>query len=132
MANVMLMGVDPGLQALVNAFAKQAPTPAPADVETFLKMLPFAQWKAATEALIIAGVPFTTVEQGVSAATQVKHSWVKDGLTLFVGGAAAFHGIRRNDSLFMGAWWFLLGVTFPVATSIVAVAQGFGKAKKKC
>ena len=132
MTNVVLLGSDPTLQPLVNAFVARAPSPSGAEISTFLRMLPFSKWQAATESLIIAGVPSQSVEAGITLATQNTTSWIKDSLSMIAGATAAFHGIRRNDSLIMGGWWFLWGITFPIATNLVAVAQGFGKPKKKC
>jgi hypothetical protein len=48
------------------------------------------------------------------------------GRTL-VAAAAAFHGYRRSGKVLLALGWGLLGYLFPVATPVVAVAQGFGK-----
>jgi len=45
--------------------------------------------------------------------------------------ASAFHGYRRNKSVGWALWWGLMGSLFPVFTPAVALAQGFGKPKRR-
>lgn len=45
--------------------------------------------------------------------------------------ASAYHGYKRNDSVGWAVGWGLLGGIFPIITPTIAVAQGFGKPKKK-
>lgn len=44
---------------------------------------------------------------------------------------SAYHGYKRNDSLGWGIAWFVLGSLFPVLTPTIAIAQGFGKRRRK-
>jgi len=44
-------------------------------------------------------------------------------------GAGAYHGYRRNQSIGWAIGWAVLAGFFPVITTAVAVAQGFGKRK---
>jgi len=46
-------------------------------------------------------------------------------------GASAYHGYRRNRSWGWAFGWGLLGAFFPIITPAVALAQGFGKRKKR-
>ena len=41
--------------------------------------------------------------------------------------ASAFHGYRRNNSIFWALAWAAIGGFAPVITPAVALAQGFGK-----
>jgi hypothetical protein len=46
-------------------------------------------------------------------------------------GASLYHGYRRNNSLGWGLLWGLMGSMFPVVTPVVAMAQGYGKPKRR-
>jgi hypothetical protein len=47
-----------------------------------------------------------------------------------VGAAsAAYHGYRRNGSIFWASVWSIGGALSPIFTNVVAVAQGYGKRK---
>lgn len=49
-------------------------------------------------------------------------------LRLPAGIVSGIHGYRRNrEDTAMGAVWGFLGFTFPIITTTVAVAQGYGK-----
>lgn len=43
--------------------------------------------------------------------------------------AATFHGYKRNGSIGWALLWGLAGAAAPLTTNVIAVAQGFGKAK---
>ncbi len=45
-------------------------------------------------------------------------------------GAGAYHGYKRNNSVWWGFGWFLLGGLLPVLTLPLSYAQGFGQEKK--
>src|SRR5262249_12974818 len=45
--------------------------------------------------------------------------------------ASAYHGYKRNNSVGWALWWGLMGSLAPVLTPVVAVAQGFGKPRKR-
>lgn len=62
----------------------------------------------------------------VDKASDVIHS--RAGSTV-IAAAGAFHGYRRTQSVLWALAWFGAGYTFPVITSAIAAAQGFGKKK---
>jgi hypothetical protein len=125
----MTIGTSPAVQSLVDSFLKQFPQPTANDVTTFLKVVPLSMWNITVQGLISAGVPIEVVQAGASAASHAKTEFWKDGLTLASAVLSAFHGARRNNSVVWGAWWFLMGSTFPIFTPVIALAQGFGKRK---
>lgn len=43
--------------------------------------------------------------------------------------ASTYHGYKRNKSIGWAIWWGAMGALFPVVTPVIALAQGFGKAK---
>lgn len=55
------------------------------------------------------------------------------GIMLSMAGAAAgaYHGYKRNGSVGWAIGWAMLGSIFPLITGGVAVAQGFGKPKRR-
>lgn len=46
------------------------------------------------------------------------------------GAACAYHGYRRNRSVFWAVVWGALGLGVPIIAVPVAIAQGFGKRKE--
>jgi hypothetical protein len=42
---------------------------------------------------------------------------------------SAYHGYKRNNSVWGGVLWGFFGAVFPVITPVVALAQGYGKRK---
>lgn len=116
-------------QAAVDALIKRAPTPTPEDVTSFFKGLPKKYWSEASTALVIAGVPGDVIRSSMYQALQNEISWIKGGLTMLSAALTGFHGARRNGSIFWGGVWFVAGLTWPVFTPVVAVAQGFAKRK---
>ena len=44
--------------------------------------------------------------------------------------AGAYHGYKRNQSIGWAIGWGLLGGAFPILTTVIAIAQGYGKKKK--
>jgi hypothetical protein len=53
------------------------------------------------------------------------------GVGLASVGASAYHGYRRNRSVGWGIVWGLLGGLAPVITPAIAIAQGFGKPRRR-
>ncbi len=48
------------------------------------------------------------------------------GLWMTSGALSAYHGFKRNhDSIGWGLGWGLLGLTFPILTPLLAVAEGY-------
>lgn len=80
-----------------------------------------------------------------AAPTHVYPAWTNAGLLERVGmtpdhaivgarvvhvggvGASIYHGYKRNHSVGWAIGWGLLATIFPVTTTAIAVAQGFGK-----
>lgn len=56
-------------------------------------------------------------------------STVATGLGWAGIAAGAFHGYRRNQSVGWAIGWALAGGFFPLITTGIALAQGFGKKK---
>jgi hypothetical protein len=52
-------------------------------------------------------------------------------LALASASVSAYHGFKRNQSVWGGVLWFFLGTLFPVVTPIAAIALPPGFAKKK-
>lgn len=113
----------------VQALIKRVPAPSPDDLTSFFKGLPKKNWTAAATALITAGVPGDVIRSSMYAAVQTEIAWVKGGLTMLSASFSAYHGGRRNDSIFWGAWWFIAGMTFPVFAPLAALIQGYAKKK---
>ncbi len=53
--------------------------------------------------------------------------WVYSLVALVAGGASAYHGYKRNDSLGWAIVWYIMGAWFPFFTLPVAIAQGYAK-----
>jgi hypothetical protein len=49
------------------------------------------------------------------------------GLAVAGAGLGAYHGYRRDNSVGWAIWWAAMGGLFPVITTAIAVAQGFGQ-----
>lgn len=45
--------------------------------------------------------------------------------------ASTYHGYKRNNSVGWALVWGFLGALFPIITPTVAIAEGFGKPKRK-
>jgi hypothetical protein len=122
-----LFGVDDSTKAAVVGLLKSSPKPSVAEVGDLFRLTPTAQWSGLANLLVAASVSPVTVKSGIDEATRLKAAWIKGGLTLASAAVSAFHGARRNDSVPWGVWWFLMGLTFPIFTPVVALAQGFGR-----
>lgn len=118
----------PGAAAAA-ALLKRTPAPSPDDLTSFFKGLPKKDWSTASTLFVSAGVPGEIVRASMYAAVQTEVAWAKGALTLASAAISGFHGTRRNNSIFWGAWWFIMGLTFPIFTPVVAFAQGVGKRK---
>lgn len=124
-----LLGVDAETKAAVDGFLAKNPSPNAEDVADLFKLIPDRSWSEVSRSLVANGVSPVVVRNGLDTVTADRKAWIKSGLVLVSATASAFHGARRNDSIVWGAWWFLMGLAFPIFTPIIGVAQGFGKRK---
>lgn len=81
------------------------------------------------------------VNQGVTSAMAIGEDTSLEAATrafaqesmkpwrLAVTGAMAYHGYRRNRSVGWAFGWAIFGNMFPIISSAVALAQGFGQRK---
>lgn len=61
---------------------------------------------------------------------QTEKSWMWNVLTIASygsAGACAYHGYKRNGTVWSAIKWSLVGGFFPVISVAIAAAQGFGK-----
>lgn len=117
-------------RALVEGLLAKNPQPSQGDLVAFLKLLSSEERDVALRLLIELGVSPVAVTSARAAIGAAQRSQWKTYATLVAAGAAGFHGYRRNESLFWGLSWFALGSLFPIVTSVVALAQGFGQPRK--
>ena len=68
-----------------------------------------------------------STDESSAGLTGVQIAWI---LARLAGGAAGtYHGYRRNQSVPWALWWGLMGSSFPIITTGISLAQGFGKEK---
>lgn len=48
-------------------------------------------------------------------------------IKIAASAACAYHGYRRNQSIFWAVIWSMMGYGAPIVAVPVAIAQGFGK-----
>jgi hypothetical protein len=53
--------------------------------------------------------------------------WIYSLVAVVAGGASAYHGYKRNDSLGWAIVWYIMGAWFPFFTLPIAIAQGYAK-----
>ena len=111
----------------VAALLKRTPAPSPADLTSLFQGLPRGLWSQASTDLVTAGIPGSIIRAAMYTALKTELDWVKGALVLLSAAASGYHGARRNGSIFWGAWWFIMGMTFPVFTPVVALAQGYSR-----
>jgi hypothetical protein len=118
-------------------FLVKAPNPDSTQVASFLQQFDPDERIAIAQALVAKGVSQSAVSSAL-AYLDARGSWIanarliKGALTLAAASALAFHGYRRNAAKHPLAWsfgWFGVGLLFPVFSTVIALAQGFGKAK---
>jgi hypothetical protein len=132
MMNLYGLGVTPDQEAAIGGFIATTPTPTSAQIVDFLKLYPAEARADVAQGLISAGADATSVTAAMRflAVSGFSKSTIYGLLALASAGASGYHGVKRHHgSIGWGAWWFLMGGVFPIFTPIVAVAQGFGKAK---
>jgi len=117
-------------KVLVDGLLAKNPNPSQADLVAFLKLLSGEERDHATRLLVAAGVSPVAVTSATATIGAVQRSQWKTYATLAAAAGAGFHGYRRNDSLGWALWWFVMGSLFPIATSVVGLAQGYGQPRK--
>ena len=125
---------SPEIDASVQGFLMRSPTPDSTDVSQFLQAFNSDDRNIAAQALIAKGVPSKTVSAaltwlGASSSWSRAMPTIKGVATLAAAGAATYHGYRRNKSIGWALVWGLFGTIFPVVTSAISLAQGFGQRK---
>lgn len=117
----------------VSAFLQTTPDPSSSDVASFFQTFPDRGARhAAAQALVTSGVDVNTVAHAltyVNTVDDMPASYIRGVLTLAAASTALYHGYRRNDSLGWGLVWFGSGIIFPLVTSVVSLAQGYGRRK---
>lgn len=117
----------------IEGFLLKSPSPDSSQVADFLRLYSAGvERDGAARALIAKGVGATTVSSALTfLSTSSTWNMKAIGGVLAIASAAVsgFHGYRRNNSIWWGLTWFVLGGIFPIVTPVIAVAQGFGKRK---
>jgi hypothetical protein len=131
---IQLLGLaDAALDQAIAGFLLKSPSPSSSDVADFLGLFTAGpQRNEAGQALIAHGVSANTISMALTWLDK-SASWdlgkIKSVLSLVSAGTSAFHGYRRNNSIWWAMWWGVMGGIFPVFVPVVALAQGFGKRK---
>lgn len=115
--------------ALVDSFLASNPSPSQADIKAFLALMSGGQRDRAAQVLSTRLSPQLVYAARMSLTETRAATW-KTYATVAAAAGAAFHGYRRNQSLFWGLAWFALGSLFPITTTVVALAQGYGAPRK--
>ena len=70
-------------------------------------------------------------DPGLAQPSTLGTAWIiaLRAASLAGGGASAYHGYKRNNSIGWALWWGFWGGIVPFFTIPVAYAQGFGKRK---
>jgi hypothetical protein len=94
-----------------------------------MALLTKAEAKQLGQILIGKGVDASTVEAGYRQAFPTQRSAIYGVIATASAAASAYHGYKRNQSIGWALWWGFCGGLFPILTPVLAVAQGYGKAK---
>ena len=116
------------------------PSDAVREISAAMSILPSDEQKSLAEKLLALGVPAEVVRasltsgQAKAVSVFVEPKWRKYAplygwLATASVAANTYHGYRRNKSLPWALWWGLMGAAFPVLSTSVAFAQGFGERK---
>lgn len=126
---------SPEIDASIQGFLMRSPTPDSTEVSQFLSAFSSPSDRSvAAQALIAKGVPAKTVSAALNWLN-ASSTWgralptIKGVATIAAASAATYHGYRRNKSIGWALVWGVLGTIFPVVTSAIALAQGFGQRK---
>lgn len=77
------------------------------------------------------GLGETAVAKPASASSAVRDLVDSDAVKTAAGAAMVYHGYRRTGSIVWALIYGLAGRQYPVVTTAIATAQGFGE-RKKC
>lgn len=122
--------LDSQVSGLVDGFLAKSPNPSVDELTAFLKLLSGEERDAATRILVTRGVHPMTVSTAMAAPRQAAWSTFRQWAPIVAAAAAGIHGYRRNDSILWGLWYFAWASIFPIATSALTIAQGWGVSKK--
>lgn len=135
MASLFGLG-DPSvaeLQHAAEALVKSGPV-SMLSAKAYFLILPKKSWSDAAVALLNQGVAAPVVYGGLKLASEAKAIPWKTIIGVATAASAAvsgFHGARRNKSVGWGAWWFMMGLVFPIFTPVIGIAQGYARPKEK-
>lgn len=116
-------------RVLVDGFLAKSPDPSDGDLRAFIQLLSGEERDAAMQLLVARGVsPARVIAAQQANGASTREAW-KTYATLAAAAGAGFHGYRRNNSLGWAVVWFTLGSLFPIVTTVVAAAQGYGQRK---
>lgn len=115
---------------LVDGFLAQNPSPSDGELRAFLGLLSGEERDVAAQLLVSRGVSPTIVVAAQAAVAGATRAQWKNWLTIAAAAGAGFHGYRRNNSLGWGLVWFTMGTLFPIVTTVVGLAQGYGQPRK--
>lgn len=118
----------------IDGLLARSPRPTSGELAEFLKLYhQGAARDAAARALIAKGVDANEVGSALAwvnaSAVWLSRPVIWGVLATVSMAASAYHGYRRNQSVGWAVWWALMGLTFPVLTPAIGLAQGFGKRK---
>lgn len=131
MINLFGVGISPDDSArmLVDGLVAKNPNPSQNDIAAFLRLMSSDEQPIAARMLVERGVsPSTVLAAQASIGADDRNQW-KNYLTIAAAAGAGFHGYRRNNSLGWALVWFTFGSLFPIITTVVAAAQGYGVRK---
>ena len=128
MITLLGLGADPYVDIAssdIDDFLLRSPRPTSGDVANFLKLFTGgAERNAAARALVARGVPAGTISSALTflnTSGGLSKASIWGAVSVASAAYSGYHGMRRNDSMGWGAWWFLMGGIFPVAAPLVTV-----------
>ena len=120
---------DETVGKLVDGLLAKSPSPSPDELAAFLKLLSGEERDAATRILITRGVHPMVITTAQAQPREDAWATAKRWAPIVASATAAIHGYRRNQSLLWALWWGVWGSLFPLTTSAISVAQGWGQRK---
>lgn len=86
---------------------------------------------AAQQTMTTPGLPATSTAPAASVTGPSAAGAGMMMLMLLSGLASAVHGWKRDHTPISAFGWFTLGSMFPIITPTVAIAQGYGKRRRR-
>jgi hypothetical protein len=133
-ATPSLLGLGDLAQEIDGFFLRAGTNPSSTQISEFLKLYDKGEKRdTAARALIAKGASTNAVSSALNFL-DTSSGWNTrklGGILAIVSAAASgFHGYRRNQSIPWALWWFIMGRIFPIVTPVLAISQGFARAKK--